>query len=90
MELWEECTIRLKPWKEGPLDLFGIIIGTEWRSDLKGKVEYNPKLSIYLKTSFYLLLSINLLYNILIIRQTCDRFRPQFACLSKIQNFPKI
>ena len=32
---WEECAKRLRPWKKGPLNLFGTKIDTEWRSDWK-------------------------------------------------------
>jgi tRNA (mo5U34)-methyltransferase len=29
------CAIDLRPWKKGPLSLFGVEIDTEWRSDWK-------------------------------------------------------
>ena len=35
MELFQDCIQKLKPWKKGPLNLFGTQIDTEWRSDLK-------------------------------------------------------
>jgi len=31
----EKCIEALKPWKKGPLKLFGTDIDTEWRSDMK-------------------------------------------------------
>mmetsp|Transcript_15467 Transcript_15467/g.25288 ORF Transcript_15467/g.25288 Transcript_15467/m.25288 type:complete len:658 (-) Transcript_15467:1080-3053(-) len=34
-ETWMELVHLLKPWKKGPLNLFGVEIDTEWRSDLK-------------------------------------------------------
>lgn len=33
--LWYDCALQLRPWKKGPLNLFGIEIDTEWRSDWK-------------------------------------------------------
>jgi tRNA (cmo5U34)-methyltransferase len=33
--IWYDCACQLKPWKKGPLNLFGLEIDTEWRSDLK-------------------------------------------------------
>ena len=35
MKLFQECIHKLKPWKKGPLTLFGTQIDTEWRSDWK-------------------------------------------------------
>ena len=35
MKTFHECINALKPWKKGPLQLFGTKIDTEWRSDLK-------------------------------------------------------
>lgn len=32
---FQECAQALKPWKKGPLNLFGTKIDTEWRSDYK-------------------------------------------------------
>ena len=37
MNLFQQCIHALKPWKKGPLNLFGTKIDTEWRSDLKWK-----------------------------------------------------
>jgi tRNA (mo5U34)-methyltransferase len=35
MATFKKCIHALKPWKKGPLNLFGERIDTEWRSDLK-------------------------------------------------------
>jgi tRNA (cmo5U34)-methyltransferase len=35
MATFQQCINALKPWKKGPLRLFGTKIDTEWRSDLK-------------------------------------------------------
>ncbi len=35
MTTFQKCIEMLKPWKKGPLDLFGTHIDTEWRSDWK-------------------------------------------------------
>jgi len=35
MAIFQQCINALKPWKKGPLRLFGTKIDTEWRSDLK-------------------------------------------------------
>eukprot|EP01083_Nonionella_stella_P258359 883182_1 len=35
MKIFNECINSLKPWKKGPLKLFGTKIDTEWRSDFK-------------------------------------------------------
>lgn len=35
MVTFQECINALKPWKKGPLNIFGTKIDTEWRSDLK-------------------------------------------------------
>ena len=35
MALFQKCIHKLKPWKKGPLHLFGTEIDTEWRSDWK-------------------------------------------------------
>ncbi len=35
MNTFQECVHALKPWKKGPLNLFGTKIDTEWRSDFK-------------------------------------------------------
>jgi len=35
MVTFQECINALKPWKKGPLNLFGTKIDTEWRSDSK-------------------------------------------------------
>lgn len=35
MATFQECINALKPWKKGPLRLFGTNIDTEWRSDMK-------------------------------------------------------
>jgi len=32
---WLKCAKRLKPWKKGPLEIFGVDIDSEWRSDWK-------------------------------------------------------
>jgi tRNA (cmo5U34)-methyltransferase len=37
MATLKKCVESLKPWKKGPLNLFGIRIDTEWRSDWKWK-----------------------------------------------------
>mmetsp|Transcript_22174 Transcript_22174/g.33191 ORF Transcript_22174/g.33191 Transcript_22174/m.33191 type:complete len:421 (+) Transcript_22174:859-2121(+) len=37
MSTLEKCVDLLKPWKKGPLNLFGIRIDAEWRSDFKWK-----------------------------------------------------
>ena len=37
LAILRQCVEALKPWKKGPLNLFGIKIDTEWRSDLKWK-----------------------------------------------------
>ena len=37
MGILKRCVEQLKPWKKGPLNLFGIHIDTEWRSDWKWK-----------------------------------------------------
>ena len=34
-EFLRECLIKLHPWRKGPLELGGVRIDTEWRSDLK-------------------------------------------------------
>lgn len=31
----EACVEKMKPWKKGPFELFGIEIDAEWRSDWK-------------------------------------------------------
>jgi len=43
---WLSIATRMKPWKKGPLNVFGVEIDTEWRSDLKwGRmVPYLPPL----------------------------------------------
>jgi hypothetical protein len=35
MDVFHQCINALKPWKKGPLCLFGTHIDTEWRSDFK-------------------------------------------------------
>lgn len=35
MQVFHKCINSLKPWKKGPLCLFGTMIDTEWRSDFK-------------------------------------------------------
>jgi len=35
MKIFNECINSLKPWKKGPLKLFGTKIDSEWRSDFK-------------------------------------------------------
>eukprot|EP00558_Chaetoceros_sp_UNC1202_P000761 CAMPEP_0197256090 /NCGR_PEP_ID=MMETSP1429-20130617/74180_1 /TAXON_ID=49237 /ORGANISM="Chaetoceros sp., Strain UNC1202" /LENGTH=272 /DNA_ID=CAMNT_0042719555 /DNA_START=9 /DNA_END=827 /DNA_ORIENTATION=+ len=35
MEVFQKCIHALKPWKKGPLNLFGTHIDSEWRSDMK-------------------------------------------------------
>ena len=35
MTAFQKCIKSLRPWKKGPLNLFGTKIDTEWRSDLK-------------------------------------------------------
>ncbi|GFH58728.1 tRNA (mo5U34)-methyltransferase [Chaetoceros tenuissimus] len=35
MAIFKKCIEALKPWKKGPLKLFGTDIDTEWRSDMK-------------------------------------------------------
>jgi tRNA (mo5U34)-methyltransferase len=35
MDVFLQCVHALKPWKKGPLCLFGTDIDTEWRSDFK-------------------------------------------------------
>ena len=37
MEMLKKCVDSLKPWRKGPLNLFGIQIDAEWRSDWKWK-----------------------------------------------------
>eukprot|EP00122_Pirum_gemmata_P013576 Pgem_evm1s12644 len=34
-QIWEGLAHKLKPWKKGPLNIFGLQIDTEWRSDWK-------------------------------------------------------
>lgn len=35
MEIFHKCINSLKPWRKGPVTLFGVKIDSEWRSDLK-------------------------------------------------------
>lgn len=35
MEIFKSCLHALKPWRKGPVRLFGVKIDSEWRSDLK-------------------------------------------------------
>ena len=35
MEIFHKCINSLKPWRKGPVKLFGVKIDSEWRSDLK-------------------------------------------------------
>ena len=35
LEYLEQVAQRMKPWRKGPFELFGLMIDTEWRSDVK-------------------------------------------------------